>query len=538
MSIQEELKAEGNKFFGAKNYAQAIEKYSAAIQLYEAAADIGDHPKVAVLYANRAACYLNLKEYLSAISDAKQATEKDPKYVKAWARLAVAHDKLGDYRLSRQEWRRAWELAEDQGNTKLSSEYLAAVNNAERMFSKIDDAAPRSKSLGGQTGPIVHNTFNDGGRFPWVVAKEMIPSLDMQDDETSSAWVIHEAHEAFKEAVTMMFKTRKQGQIMMGPTGVIALLSSAIIQDNRCFHIDDGQFITKYNEQVIFECTQQGCLDWTSAAPAQIKKEALERLASRGWNYVRPSLALTIRGWIMRAFFEGGMQANHTAEIEFTRRAVELIEWGRKTWPNVSQEERGSTFERTFLRGVKNMLITALGQSGTRDTLEEYNRLAEEQVDDIDEHSIPDDYPPGFLMSFGMYCKGHAYAAQAMYQTRMSEVHAKQSMPYREKNFAAYRFYRQAAECFPMDDEHRAWFLSCAVQRMWEFGAPVGDQIDRMDELAEAKKAMEKLWKLSSLAKGGRDVLIDRALNTKQKWVKMLKDGEIKLDTQMGMHFE
>lgn len=64
----------------------------------------------------------------------------------------------------------------------------------------------------------------------------------------------------------------------------------------------------------------------------------------------------------MRAFFEGGMRGNHTAEIEFSRRAVELIEWGRETWPNVSKDERGSTFERTFLRGVKNMYITALGQ--------------------------------------------------------------------------------------------------------------------------------------------------------------------------------
>lgn len=73
---------------------------------------------------------------------------------------------------------------------------------------------------------------------------------------------------------------------------------------------------------------------------------------------------------------------------------------------------------------------------------------------------------------------------------------------------------------------------------MWEFGAPIGDQINRMDELAEAKKAMDKLWKLSSLAKGGRDVLIDRVLNAKQKWVTMIKNGEVKLDTQMGMHFE
>lgn len=62
MSIQEELKAEGNKLFSVKNYKDAIEKYSAAIKLYEVTADVDDHPKIAVLYANRAACHLNLKE--------------------------------------------------------------------------------------------------------------------------------------------------------------------------------------------------------------------------------------------------------------------------------------------------------------------------------------------------------------------------------------------------------------------------------------------------------------------------------------------
>lgn len=47
------LKAEGNKLFLQKDYPAAIQKYTAAIN-----AD-GQN---AVLYANRAACYLSLKE--------------------------------------------------------------------------------------------------------------------------------------------------------------------------------------------------------------------------------------------------------------------------------------------------------------------------------------------------------------------------------------------------------------------------------------------------------------------------------------------
>lgn len=50
-----ELKAEGNKLFGRKKYDQASIKFTKAIEL-----DRGN----AVLYANRAACYLALKRFV------------------------------------------------------------------------------------------------------------------------------------------------------------------------------------------------------------------------------------------------------------------------------------------------------------------------------------------------------------------------------------------------------------------------------------------------------------------------------------------
>jgi tetratricopeptide (TPR) repeat protein len=55
MSSAEQLKEEGNLLFVAKKYAEAAEKYSAAIE---------QDPLSAVFYANRAACYLNLKKYI------------------------------------------------------------------------------------------------------------------------------------------------------------------------------------------------------------------------------------------------------------------------------------------------------------------------------------------------------------------------------------------------------------------------------------------------------------------------------------------
>lgn len=48
------LKAEGNKFFSAKEYHEAIAKYSDAIEL---------EPN-AILHANRAQCHLMLKQFV------------------------------------------------------------------------------------------------------------------------------------------------------------------------------------------------------------------------------------------------------------------------------------------------------------------------------------------------------------------------------------------------------------------------------------------------------------------------------------------
>ena len=49
----DQLKAEGNALFVKHEHRMAIEKYTAAIDLDQ---------KNAVLYANRAACHLGLKE--------------------------------------------------------------------------------------------------------------------------------------------------------------------------------------------------------------------------------------------------------------------------------------------------------------------------------------------------------------------------------------------------------------------------------------------------------------------------------------------
>jgi tetratricopeptide (TPR) repeat protein/ubiquitin len=85
----EALKSLGNAAMGKKDYPRAIDLYTKALAI---------NPGAAVYLSNRAAAHLKLKNYAAACADAEAAVAADPKYAKAWVRLAVARLALGDAR--------------------------------------------------------------------------------------------------------------------------------------------------------------------------------------------------------------------------------------------------------------------------------------------------------------------------------------------------------------------------------------------------------------------------------------------------------
>ncbi|XP_029468641.1 protein unc-45 homolog B [Rhinatrema bivittatum] len=84
-----QLKEEGNKFFQASDFERAIESYTKALKL------INDKRIQAVLYRNRAACYLKKENYIQAVTDASRALDVDASDVKALYRRCQALEKLG-----------------------------------------------------------------------------------------------------------------------------------------------------------------------------------------------------------------------------------------------------------------------------------------------------------------------------------------------------------------------------------------------------------------------------------------------------------
>ncbi|KKY24470.1 putative heat shock protein sti1 [Phaeomoniella chlamydospora] len=75
------LKAEGNKAFAAKNFDEAVEKFTQAIAI---------EPENHVLYSNRSGAYASMKNFNKALEDAIKTTEIKPDWAKGWGRKGAA----------------------------------------------------------------------------------------------------------------------------------------------------------------------------------------------------------------------------------------------------------------------------------------------------------------------------------------------------------------------------------------------------------------------------------------------------------------
>jgi tetratricopeptide (TPR) repeat protein len=88
------LKSEANGLFSSGEYERALQTYLDAFDLAES-----DQQR-AIIHANRAAVYLRLNDWASAVAESSEAVELDPTYVKAYYRRAVAHEENKAYDLA------------------------------------------------------------------------------------------------------------------------------------------------------------------------------------------------------------------------------------------------------------------------------------------------------------------------------------------------------------------------------------------------------------------------------------------------------
>jgi stress-induced-phosphoprotein 1 len=114
-------KAEGNSLFGESRIPEALRAYSDAIGLSPddadkevfAAMDPLARHSLAVLFNNRAACYMKMSEPLLGIKDCERALKLSPKFVKAQTRKGHLHFNMKEYQQAMESYDKALQLSEE-----------------------------------------------------------------------------------------------------------------------------------------------------------------------------------------------------------------------------------------------------------------------------------------------------------------------------------------------------------------------------------------------------------------------------------------
>ncbi|PSS37129.1 hypothetical protein PHLCEN_2v1002 [Hermanssonia centrifuga] len=511
MTDAAQLKDKGNKLFLAKDYAAAYFKYSQAIEI---------DGTNAVFYANRAACSMALKKY---------ATELDPTYVKAWARIAQAYNSLAEYERSKESYKKALALLPVKGLTKenitLKEQCETGLNDVQR---KIEQTKP--------TYTIILK--QDAGKMPWHRAvgmdKERVARLGTANEcARSSAF-----NEGLRIIEQMKVRQTPNGTTYAGVLGGIEAITNAIIQDERIFRIEDRDWIKKYNNQMLMELQQSRA--WSDDGPEFVIAAAQKRQQEEGWDAVKPALAITVRGWIMRGVFEC-LRDCPTAAVEFYSRSLEVLKWGQQAWRNVPKEKRGVIFEDTFIRGVRVLHLNAYlkvyqKHPGLKSDypLANVQQGAIDAINDIQSSHPPADIGPGELLSYYVYPEGHAFAMLGFYHDKMARLNAAKGAEFVRENFQlSGEAYIQAGSIYPPDDEHHAWYLNCGLEAMYNCGATVEYLLPVMQSIRTSIPEMKRIWEHSAASTGGRDSALERALSMEARIRKGLLTGELKMNSQI-----
>ncbi|KAK3393513.1 hypothetical protein B0H63DRAFT_19045 [Podospora didyma] len=142
MSTAEELKALGNKAIAAKNFDEAIDKFTQAIAI-----DPSNH----ILYSNRSAAYASKKDWDHALTDAEKTTELKPDWPKGWGRKGTALYGKGDLLGAHDAYENGLKL--DPNNAGMKNDF-ASVQRA------MEQEAGGDSAFGDPSGGI-GQMFND-----------------------------------------------------------------------------------------------------------------------------------------------------------------------------------------------------------------------------------------------------------------------------------------------------------------------------------------------------------------------------------------
>lgn len=132
------LKAEGNKAMAQRNFNEAIEKYTQAIEL---------DPSNVVYLSNRAAAYSSLGQHDKAISDAEKAIEIDNSFAKAYSRLGLAKYALNDAQGAMQAYKKGLEVEGNSPSEAMQKGFETAKKQVESELEKSIDTSSSTRDV-------------------------------------------------------------------------------------------------------------------------------------------------------------------------------------------------------------------------------------------------------------------------------------------------------------------------------------------------------------------------------------------------------
>ncbi|KAF6754224.1 hypothetical protein DFP72DRAFT_899716 [Ephemerocybe angulata] len=502
----ERLKGLGNELYQKGEHDAAHHKYSEAIK---------KNPKNAVLYANRAAVLLATKQYLNALYDCEKAVQLDPAYSKAWGRLATAQHALASYPQAVEAWDQAL-------STLPATDRTPAQDAMELQFIQ-----GLKKSYRAVQGPVETNISVlkkdelEEGLLPWDMARKLKARKEAEG-KPSCVPMINAANEELEEAMELLSlvqrKKSPQGlEMSRGPVKVLEWFTNSTLSDDRIFHVKEGaqSWMMRMEKQCHYENTHWK--GWgESGGPSLIKGEALKMLKKEGWNGVRPALAITVRIWIFLAHFRAKMFGQRDFAHEFYTNALDVLEWGRKTWPNAATHERGVIFEKTFIRGVKKLAlenmhgIVATKKKDAPISLQELIEAAQELSEDFrtnppasGAHTAPT------ILSFWYYPNataqsilGWCYLEQALgvYPHNPEDPNAPPSPAEKESLLTtAAECYLTAARYIPPDDELHMQFLRKHLECLCARRRPLRETLPVCRRMRELGPDVMEIWASGSL---------------------------------------
>ncbi|XP_070580547.1 E3 ubiquitin-protein ligase CHIP-like [Ptychodera flava] len=125
-----ELKEQGNRFFSARKYEDAINSYTKAIMR---------NPNTPTFYTNRSLCYLKLQQWELAMKDCKHAIDMDSSLVKGHFFLGQALVEMGGYDEAMASLKRAYDLAREQ-KLNFGDDIASALRTAKkRRWNHMED---------------------------------------------------------------------------------------------------------------------------------------------------------------------------------------------------------------------------------------------------------------------------------------------------------------------------------------------------------------------------------------------------------------